>query len=85
MFFSENQGRIIIKIEKEYGSLNSKMQLKGCAESPDIALSTLMVHFISLANAQGKDPKKIFETNYEALHKKLAESSGKKNTNSSKK
>ncbi|MCC5931200.1 MAG: hypothetical protein JJU28_18270 [Cyclobacteriaceae bacterium] len=85
MFFSENQGRIIIKIEKEYGSLNSKMQLKGCAETAEIALSTLMVHFISLATEQGKDPKKIFEANYEALQKKLTEINGKKDTNSSKK
>ncbi|MGF1635992.1 MAG: hypothetical protein ACFCUU_02890 [Cyclobacteriaceae bacterium] len=80
IFFSKNQGKIIINIDRGENELDSVMQRKGCASNADISISTLLVNFVSLALENGRDPKKVFNANIDSLIDKLSAHSSKKNT-----
>ncbi len=71
MFNERNKGKITIDIDSEEEQLNSSMKRKGLAVKPDIALTTLLINFVSLALEKGKDPKTIIDNNLEALIRKV--------------
>ena len=67
MFNEQNKGRIIISVESEDSRLNSNMERKGIARKPDIALTTLLINFVSLALEKGKDPQAIIDSSLAEL------------------
>ena len=67
MFQERNKGKIIIHVEDIDGKLNSTMEYRGIAKKTETALSTLLVNFISLSIEKRKDPKKVFENNYNRI------------------
>lgn len=67
MFHERNKGKIIIDIENENGKINSKMIHRGIAKTPEIALTSLLVNFVSLSIEKGKDPKKLIDTHLDGI------------------
>ena len=67
MFQERNKGKIIIHVEDIGGKLNSTMEYRGIAKKTETALSTLLVNFISLSIEKGKNPKKLFENNFNSI------------------
>lgn len=61
MLYDRNKGKIIIRVEKEDGKINSTMEYRGITKKSEIALTTLLVHFTSLSIEKGKDPKEIID------------------------
>ena len=59
MLHERNKGKIIIDIENENGKINSKMVNRGIAKKTEIALTTLLVNFVSLCIEKGKNPKEL--------------------------
>ena len=59
MLHERNKGKIIIDIENENGKINSKMVNRGIATKTEIALTTLLVNFVSLCIEKGKNPKEL--------------------------
>ena len=68
-FHDQVKGKITINIDKINDSLNSNIQLRGLANDPDIALTSLLVNFVSYALRNGKDPQKIISNNLEGIIK----------------
>ena len=80
MYFENNKGKIIIKLESNKGKLNSNMEFRGIAKNPETALTTLLVNFVSLSLEKGKDPEQMIERHFQGILKMLK--SGKKIDNS---
>jgi len=76
MYFENNKGKIIIKIESTHGKLNSKMEFRGIAKNAETALTTLLVNFVSLSLEKGKDPQKLIDKHFSGILEMLR--SGKK-------
>ena len=67
MFIERTKGKILITVEPDNGRLNSSMMRKGLARKPDVALTTLLINFVSLALEQGKDPQAIVDRSLREL------------------
>jgi hypothetical protein len=67
MFIERTKGKIIITVERENARLNSNMMRRGLARQPDVALTTLLINFVSLALEQDKDPKAIVDSSLQEL------------------
>ncbi len=67
MFLQKNKGKIIINIEKDHERINSNMEFKGIAQKQDLAITTLLINFVSLSIDKGKDPKKIIDEHLENM------------------
>lgn len=76
MYFENNKGKIIIKVENTHGKLNSNMEFRGIAKNAETALTTLLVNFVSLSLEKGKDPKKVIDKHFSSILEMLR--SGKK-------
>ena len=76
MYFENNKGKIIIKLESVKGRLNSKMEFRGIAKNAETALTTLLVNFVSLSLEKGKDPEQMIEKHFNGIMEMLK--SGKK-------
>jgi hypothetical protein len=76
MYFQDNKGKIIIKLETIKGKLNSNMEFRGIAKDTETALTTLLVNFVSLSLEKGKDPQKMIDKNFQGILDMLK--SGKK-------
>lgn len=76
MYFEQNKGKIIIKLETVHGKLNSNMEFRGIAKNAETALSTLLVNFTSLCLEKGKDPQKVIDQHFQGILDML--NSGKK-------
>jgi hypothetical protein len=76
MYFENNKGKIIIKIESTHGKLNSKMEFRGIAKNAETALTTLLVNFVSLSLEKDKDPQKVIDKHFSGILEMLK--SGKK-------
>jgi hypothetical protein len=61
MFEVRNKGKIIIQIESENEKVNSSLVRQGIAKKPEIALTTLLINFVSLCVENDKDPKELIE------------------------
>jgi|GEM_PF-2149261 len=68
-FHNQVKGKITINIDKVNGKLNSSISFKGLAEDPDVAITSLLINFVSFAIKNGKDPRKIISTNLEPMIK----------------
>jgi hypothetical protein len=71
MLTEKNKGKIIIRIENENGKINSNMEFIGIAKKAEIAITTLLVNFVSLSLEKGKDPKEVLDNHFEAILKML--------------
>ena len=80
MYFQDNKGKIIIKLETINGKLNSNMEFRGIAKNADTALTTLLVNYVSLSLEKGKDPQKMIDKHFQNILDMLK--SGKKIDNS---
>jgi hypothetical protein len=67
MYFENNKGKIIIKLENVKGKLNSSMEFRGIAKNTETALTTLLVNFISLSLEKGKDPEKVVDRHFSKI------------------
>ena len=76
MYFENNKGKIIIKLESVKGRLNSNMEFRGIAKNAETALTTLLVNFVSLSLEKGKDPEQMIEKHFNGIMEMLK--SGKK-------
>ncbi len=76
MYFQDNKGKIIIKLETIKGKLNSNMEFRGIAKNTETALTTLLVNFVSLSLEKGKDPQKMIDKHFQGILDMLK--SGKK-------
>lgn len=61
MFGERNKGKIVIQIENENGKINSNMESRGIAKKSEIALTTLLVNFVSLSLEKGKNPNELIQ------------------------
>ena len=59
MFHERNKGKIIIDVEIDNGKINSKLVRRGIAKKTEIALTTLLVNFVSLSIENDKDPVQL--------------------------
>lgn len=57
MLHDKFKGKIQINLEQIDNNLNSDMQSRGIAKKPEVALTALLMHFVSLCLEKGKDPK----------------------------
>jgi len=71
MYFENNKGKIIIKVESVKGRLNSNMEFRGIAKNTETALSTLLVNFASLSLEKGKDPQEVINKQFSNILKML--------------
>jgi hypothetical protein len=76
MFEDKNKGKIIIQIEKDNDKINSNLDCRGIAKSPEIALTTLLINFVSLSIEKGKSPEELIEKHMPGMIKAIE--SGKK-------
>jgi len=67
MLHERNKGKIIIDIENENGKINSKMVNRGIAKKSEIALTTLLVNFVSLSLEKGKNPKELISKHLDEI------------------
>jgi len=67
MYFQNNKGKIIIKVENVRGKLNSNMEFRGIAKNSETALTTLLVNFASLSIEKGKDPQQLIDTHFSKI------------------
>lgn len=67
MLNDPNKGKIIIHVEKDGEKINSSMNYKGIAKTPELALTTLLVNFVSLSLEKGKSPKKLIDNNLQGI------------------
>ncbi len=67
MYFENNKGKIIIKVENVRGKLNSNMEFRGIAKNAETALTTLLVNFASLSLEKGKDPQQVIDTHFSKI------------------
>jgi len=77
MLYDRNKGKIIIHIDKENEKINSTMIYKGIAKTPEIALTSLLVNFVSLCLEKGKDPKEIIEKHLSGILQTLEKGNSK--------
>jgi hypothetical protein len=59
MFIEKSKGKIIITVEDDHNRLNSSLVRRGIARKPAVALTTLLINFVSLAIEEGHDPAAI--------------------------
>ena len=71
MLNDPNKGKIIIHVEKDREKINSSMNYRGIARSPEIALTTLLVNFVSLSLEKGKSPEHLIEKNLPGILESL--------------
>lgn len=67
MFQEKNKGKIIIQVEKENQKINSTLKCNGIAKTPEVALTTLLINFVSLSIEKGKDPKKLISNHLDEI------------------
>jgi hypothetical protein len=67
MFLESNKGKLIIRIENDNGKINSNMEFTGIAKKSEIAITTLLVNFVSLSLEKGKDPKEVLDKHFEGI------------------
>ncbi len=79
MFEERNKGKIIIQIESENGKINSSLVCRGLAKKSEIALTALLVNFISLSIEKGKNPKELMDKHLDGILQMLGVEEGKKN------
>ena len=61
MFDVREKGKIIIQIENENGKINSSLVCRGIAKKTEIALTALLVNFVSLSVEKGKNPRELID------------------------
>ena len=67
MFEDKNKGKIIIQVEKEDQKINSTLKCNGIAKTPEIALTTLLINFVSLSIEKGKDPRTLIHKHLDGI------------------
>lgn len=71
MLNDPTKGKIIIHIEKDGEKINSSMNYKGIAKTPEIALTSLLVNFVSFCLEKGKNPQKLIDKNLPEIVRSL--------------
>lgn len=61
MFDVREKGKIIIQIENENGKINSSLVCRGIAKKSEIALTAMLVNFVSLSVEKGKNPRELID------------------------
>ena len=61
MFDVREKGKIIIQIENENGKINSSLICRGIAKKTEIALTAMLVNFVSLSVEKGKNPRELID------------------------
>jgi hypothetical protein len=67
MFIEKNKGKIIITVEDENNKLNSSLVRRGIAKKTGVALTTLLINFVSLAIKEDLDPAAIVHDRLDQL------------------
>ena len=67
MLHDNSKGKIQIILEQADKKLNSRMLSRGIAKKPEIALTALLMHFVTLCIEKGKDPKSTIEQHLDSV------------------
>lgn len=67
MFYNGKKGKIIINLESENEKVNSSMEYRGIARKSEIALTTLLINFVSLSLEKGKNPEELIDKHLKSM------------------
>ena len=79
MFDVREKGKIIIQIENENGKINSSLVCRGVAKNTEIALTAMLVNFVSLSVDSGKNPRALIDQHLTGILKMLGIEEEKEN------